>query len=392
MTYLSSDALREARKFMSADQKGVRDEIGFLLIHQKYADRFFPGTSVLHTRIRYILFVPWMYHDEHARPSRRLRVADSIKAREYTLTGRLLDEPFGVIGSGKHPDPVEQRPSQVYWTALRKWGILRDHEDLGSFSRGQVERLLSAQRTARMTDDEGISLAKGEWPFLCDDPPDEWRGNGKLTFRLLRKEKIFLARQIRGLKSDGLIGAPSLFAQLVGHDLANVGHAWNIQIQRLAGKERPALVRAGHVAALAAIGRAIYAAQVETLRARRDRTPTSDRQRKALAGVVSQWRDRAALLDWDAFSADMKDLPEPVAEALRSTLQWVRRGSANAMALEDAYRAAEQFRKGRRSRLSLTQDGVERRMEWDNEAHPKAEPLHYRWDRVKMLLADLVGA
>ena len=26
------------------------------------ADRFFPGTSVLHTRLRYALFVPWLVH------------------------------------------------------------------------------------------------------------------------------------------------------------------------------------------------------------------------------------------------------------------------------------------------------------------------------------------
>ena len=56
--------MRDARKFMAADQQGVRDEIGFLTVHQRYADRFFPGTSVLHTRLRYVLFVPWLYRDE----------------------------------------------------------------------------------------------------------------------------------------------------------------------------------------------------------------------------------------------------------------------------------------------------------------------------------------
>jgi hypothetical protein len=69
MTYLSPDAMRDARKFMSADQKGVRDEIGFLIVHQRYADRFFPGTSVLHTRLRYVLFVPWLYRDEYMKPA-----------------------------------------------------------------------------------------------------------------------------------------------------------------------------------------------------------------------------------------------------------------------------------------------------------------------------------
>jgi hypothetical protein len=45
-TYLSRKSLRQAEDQLSGDTQGVRDEIGFLLIHQHYADRFFPGTSI----------------------------------------------------------------------------------------------------------------------------------------------------------------------------------------------------------------------------------------------------------------------------------------------------------------------------------------------------------
>jgi hypothetical protein len=48
---------------MDEESTGVRDEIGFLTIHQSYADRFFPGTSVLHTRARYAIIVPWLFED-----------------------------------------------------------------------------------------------------------------------------------------------------------------------------------------------------------------------------------------------------------------------------------------------------------------------------------------
>ena len=57
-TYLSRSALRRAEHQLSGAGEGVRDEIGFLILHQRYADYFFPGTSVLHTRLRYALFVP----------------------------------------------------------------------------------------------------------------------------------------------------------------------------------------------------------------------------------------------------------------------------------------------------------------------------------------------
>lgn len=61
--HFSREALRRAETRLREEQEGVLDEIGFLLLHQAYADRFFPGTSVLQTRLRYIFFVPWLYLD-----------------------------------------------------------------------------------------------------------------------------------------------------------------------------------------------------------------------------------------------------------------------------------------------------------------------------------------
>jgi hypothetical protein len=394
MTYLSPDAMREARKFMASDQQGVRDEIGFLTVHQRYADRFFPGTSVLHTKLRYVLFVPWLYRDEQLKPARSQRTQDSIREREYRLTGRLIKEPVGVIGSRNYPDPVEQRPSQVYWGALQRWGILLEQEGTGPLSRYQVERMVSGKRSTTLRDDEGTALSGSDWPFVCPEPPEDWKaeGEGTLSFRLLAPERAFLAKRLRSLTSPDNPGEKSLLARLVGKDVSLTRTAWGRQVQQIAGEERPALLRSGHAAALAAIGRAIYAAQVETLRDDLDRTPTSDAQRSALPRVSAKWSEQAAKLDWDGFTTDVKDLSIVVSDALRQTLEWVREGKSDPMDLEPAYREAEQYRKGRRARLSRSQFGVDHRTEWDNETHPQAKPLHYRWDRVQMLLADLVGA
>lgn len=392
MTYLSPDAMREARKFMSSDQQGVRDEIGFLSVHQRYADRFFPGTSVLHTRLRYVLFVPWIYRDEQLKPSRGRSTLDGLKEREYRLTGRLRGE-GGVIGSRNYPDPVEQRPSQVYWGALQRWGILREQEGSGALSRSQVERLISGKRTTLLKDDEGSALSATAWPFTCPEPPSEWgqEGEGTLTFRLLGPEKTFLAKRLRSLTSSANPGKKSILSNLVGEDVSGIRNAWGRPVQRLAGEERAALIRSGQAAALAAIGRAAYAAQVETLR-ELDGTPTPNTQRLALPNVAARWSDQASRLDWNDFSNDMKDLSAVVSEALCLTLEWVRQGKTDPMQLEPIYRDAEEQRKGRRARLSRTQFAVDHRTEWVSGDHPKAQPLHYRWDRIQMLLRDLVGA
>ena len=72
-TLLSPDAIRRAEARLREDARGVRDEIGFLFLHQAYADRFFPGTSVQQTRLRYALFVPWIYQKVAALDTQRRR-------------------------------------------------------------------------------------------------------------------------------------------------------------------------------------------------------------------------------------------------------------------------------------------------------------------------------
>lgn len=394
MTYLSPQAMRDARNFMSADLKGVRDEIGFLLVHQRYADRFFPGTSVLHTRLRYVLFVPWLYRDEQLKPARGQRTQDSIKRREYLLTGRLKNEPFGVIGIRNYPAPVEQRPSQVYWGALQRWGIVREQEGTGRLSRIQVERMVPGKSTTLLKDDEGGALGASEWPFMCPEPPDDWKreGEGSLSFALTKSERTFLAKRLRSLTSPDNPGVPSIFSLLVGHDVSSSRSAWGPQIRELARDERPALERSGQAAALAAIGRGVYAAQVETMRAETDRSQTSDTQRTELPRLLDRWTPQASRLAWPRFCDDMGPNFSPVvAQALRETLAWMRSGRSDPMELVDFYRAAEVQRKGRRARLALNQFGVDQRTEWDNDAHPRGAPLHYRWDRIQLLLSDLVG-
>ncbi|WP_235399140.1 DUF6361 family protein [Sphingomonas sp. SRS2] len=113
-SYLSRDALARAKAQMDEESTGVRDEIGFLTIHQSYADRFFPGTSVLHTRARYALIVPWLFEDLAGLTGPAATRA--LRDRECELAGRLAGA--GVIGRRVFPKPSSQPPSTVYWNAL----------------------------------------------------------------------------------------------------------------------------------------------------------------------------------------------------------------------------------------------------------------------------------
>ncbi len=391
ITYLSKQALRDARRFMHADQAGVRDEIGFLALHQRYADRFFPGTSVLHTRLRYVLFVSWIYADARNSRSHQRAANQAIVNGERKLTRRLLGQ-RGVIGGQVYPEPLDQPPSYIYWSALQAWGLLRQSDLRGRWSRKRVESLLAVPTAGRLTDDDNLPIDQQDWPFAaCPEPPRNWHGDGTLSFDLLRREQTYLAKRLRSVESPSAPGRPSLLALLVGKPLDAVDHAWSTEVIGSAQHEQAALRRAGHAAALAAIGRAIYAAQVETLKDEADGRECSDFQRAALTGVVANWSAEAAKLDWSSFEADIGVLSTPISDALSETLSWIRRGVEDPMEIEPAYRRSEESRKGRRARLSRTLDGIDRRAEWDNEGHGIAEPLHYRWNNVKRLLRDLEG-
>jgi len=122
-TLLSRDALRRAEQQLRDAADGVRDEIGFLALHQAYADRFFPGTSVLHTRLRYVLFIPWLYQKVIQQRSRQ-QVSAVVENQEIFLARRLKKaEEFGVIGRRSLPNPTTQPPTMVYWSALSAWAF-----------------------------------------------------------------------------------------------------------------------------------------------------------------------------------------------------------------------------------------------------------------------------
>ncbi len=374
---------------------GVRDEVGFLLVHQRYADRFFPGTSVLHTRLRYALLIPWIYADlRAARPAPRdERLA--FDRMEHELTRRLREkEKDGVIGGDVYPDPSSQPASYVYWTALAKWGLMGHRPDGRPWSRADMARLMPVVRARSLRDDDGRPLELAAWPFSSMiEPGRDWAGDGPLSLALDRREARYLAAKLRDVMSPANPVERSLLSRLVGHSLGHAAHCWHGSIVALAGSEAAALRRAGQAAALAAVGRAIYAAQVETLKDKHDKRATSSRNRDALAPALDSWSRRAAALDESALLADVDapPLPGPVRAVLLETLAWLRAGKHDPMLLLEPYARAEKSRKDRRARLAEAQFGVDRRLEWDGDKHGPAEPLHYRWRNVKRLLHDLEG-
>jgi Family of unknown function (DUF6361) len=386
-TYLSREALARAKAQMDEESMGVRDEIGFLTIHQGYADRFFPGTSVLHTRARYALFVPWLFEDLAGLTGPAAMRA--LRERERVLAGRLKDTGESqVIGGRVFPKPSSQPPSTVYWNALAVWGILRARLDGRAISRTQAHRLLKGVGVA--TDDDGQPLHSFDPPFVpLPDRPDSWQG-GQITLRLTTAEAAFLRDRLVQLRRNGGHEL-SLLARLVRTEAAAPGHMWADETRAVGGSDQAALVRAQQAASLAGVGRAVYAALLERIVEIDEKREASTRHRDHLASIVEEHGSVAIKLDIDALEADIGALPVRLRVVLAATKEWIASKSADPVPLFDIYGPAE-ARKGPRARLAPTPNGRARRLEWSSDEHGLAGALHYRWEQVSTLLNDLADA
>ena len=389
---ISRQDVARAEEALAKDDRGVRDEVGFLALHQGLADRFFPGTSVLHTRLRYALFIPWLLEMVAERSGNDF--ASRFAAAETALAGQLLEQedPDGVIGGGVWPQPAAQPPSMAYWTALGAWRILRRRPDLSLPTRAQLFRRVAARRRHRAADDEDVPLDDGAAPpfVKLPDRPDELGVAGeRLDFDLNQAEREFLRRRLLGVERHGS-REPSLLARLAD---AGVGYEasdpWASEVAEVADDEdRAALAVARGASALAGIGRGVYAALAETAHAG-DGLPECGLHRARLAELVEAEGGDARHLDLDALDLLLPGLPDNLRRVLSATRAWLASGRTDPGSLRECYEGAEGARKGDRARLPDTVGGRKRRAEWDPEQHRPAQPLHYRWSNVRRLLADL---
>jgi hypothetical protein len=106
--------------------KGTLDELGFGSIRDAFSDHFFPGTSTLQTRARYLLFVPWIYlrierdRVPYTQVDRRARSDHGMLARALQRGGAGENE--GVIGIVAG-DAIQRTPAAIYWTGLKRFHI-----------------------------------------------------------------------------------------------------------------------------------------------------------------------------------------------------------------------------------------------------------------------------
>ncbi|WP_441252108.1 DUF6361 family protein [Tardiphaga sp. 71_E8_N1_1] len=116
---------QRAQRIMELFQeREARDELGLGAIRDSIADHLFPGTSTIQTRLRYMLFVPWLFQMLEGSNAGPVELAGQARTLENKLANSLKagGETTGIIGRDAGAD-LKRLPSSVYWSGLGAWGI-----------------------------------------------------------------------------------------------------------------------------------------------------------------------------------------------------------------------------------------------------------------------------
>ena len=128
----ASDRDRMRRVLDLFKEQGTVDEMGLGSLRDILSDALFPGASYIRTRLRYVLFIPWIYRRLESRRVGSADVARQARKAETDLIGSLAhgEDAEGVIGV-RARDSLARLPSSVYWSALVWWGIFRHRQSQG---------------------------------------------------------------------------------------------------------------------------------------------------------------------------------------------------------------------------------------------------------------------
>lgn len=161
-----------------------RDELGLGQIRDAYSDTLFPGTSVLLTRARYLLFVPWCFQAAHSAKTPQA-VLQRGRNFERQLIPLLAKEPGieGLIGM-RAGVAVQTLPSVLYSTALRRYGI-----QLGELNERPVG--LPDEPASEITE-----RSQGAWHRHLPPAPAGFPYSVSGGFELQRHEAEFLRTRI----------------------------------------------------------------------------------------------------------------------------------------------------------------------------------------------------
>lgn len=208
LTWLDHDSEARERSHRLLElftESETRDELGIGSIRDAIADQLFPGTSVIQTRLRYMLLIPWLYIElEHRRES-STKFSSVARRLELDLGQTLASTgEKGVFGRSAG-EQLKRLPSSVYWAGLGAWGLRAFRGTQQEYFR-QIDTIFATRDRRRRNDD-------GDWedphrgmtwhPTLKELKPEGFPELADL--RLRADESRFIREQWRKLHPESLL-------------------------------------------------------------------------------------------------------------------------------------------------------------------------------------------
>jgi hypothetical protein len=383
---------RRAREIVQLfSQADSRDELGVGLIRDVFSNLLFPGVSVIQTRARYLLFVPWLFQ---AGEQRRLRGAELLRwvdkeERKLIETLRKGGDLRGLIGVEARQN-VKILPSSIYWSALSSYGICRWP--------GSKEQLAAAARREALSEDaltELVARSGDAWDSSMPKPPTGFPSLPSLDFTLPADERDWLKERLLASTSG------SLLHWLVLNDVApqetnasgRTNWAWTEPGAAGAPLEVQRVLRHAEMFSLALHGSALLYNLLLARRADELSLPieTSDYEQ-----ALDEWWEQVAdssFPSWDVndfWTLVTDHYATPIPRTQVFVNRWIdvlRRGGPSAPALRDEASTLirERERDQKKGRARLYNDKM--MLQWTGASG--AGRLSYRWFQVVRMLNDL---
>lgn len=383
---------RRAREIVQLfSQRESRDELGIGTIRDVFSNLLFPGVSVIQTRARYYLFIPWLLQTGARRGHKGAALVAWLNREERKLieTLRKGGDLAGLIGV-EAGIALKTLPSTVYWGGLSTYGITRWPGTIEQVANARARHTAAEEALTEMVD-----RTRDAWDPEIPPPPVGFPALDSIDFSMSPDEEGWLRERILATTEGSLLhwlvlnGARPSVLQL------DESTNWPWTEPASAGAPAPVARALQHAEqfSLAMHGAALL---YNLMLAKKMKELDSDFDVTDYIDMLDAWQVRVAdsqLANWD-----LNDFWALVAERHPGSLvrtrqfvdQWVALVRSGPLAAPERMTAAcalvehrERQQKGARARL------VNEKLlrQWNGASGTSR--LGYRWGQVVRMLSDL---
>lgn len=382
---------RVAAMLRALDEPGTLDVLGLGTVRDAFSDLLAPGTSTIQTRLRYFLFLPWIFQQVGRERIDAGVAKERLREYETALIECLahLGPNQGVIGFNAR-SALKRMPSEAYWGGLGTWGLRRFDLSISDYLRHAVS---GANRHVERDDDNNVTRSgTSMWAQLPDAPQGFLHDD--LSFALRADEADVLLDHIRQRHPDSLI------ARYAGADIEfDCQFPWDLPLSGATPLLRERLRHARNFSEMTTGPQYVYnllLAQEARDQFGRDTKELETAQRQLLEAwahtiadrgdELSAWVDDTETL-WGVVGGEaiVPRTKEFVVDLLKRTITNPA-GLVDDAHLRNRIVDREHQLKGKRARLS-NRSALEN---WNGA--PFGGPFDYRWGTTSSYLTDLTVA